>query len=96
MVATYVVHQYAGEITTNQTSRILYDEPPKDTMTTGAVLRLQTTKFDLAVAKMMNAIWRRRTRIIQCQEIDDRNNIMLPHPKQGGLEGGRLGMRRNE
>jgi hypothetical protein len=27
--------------------------------------------------------------------MDDHNNITIPHPRQGGLEGGRLGMRRN-
>jgi hypothetical protein len=53
-------------------------------------------KVDSAVAKMTNAFQRRRTRIIQRQEINDCNNIMLPtHPRQGGLEGGRFGMRRN-
>jgi hypothetical protein len=26
--------------------------------------------------------------------MDDRNNITIPHPRRGGLEGGRLGMRR--
>jgi hypothetical protein len=34
-------------------------------------------------------------RIIQHQEMDDCNNIRIPHPRQGGLEGGRLRMRRN-
>jgi hypothetical protein len=34
-------------------------------------------------------------RIIQHQEIEDHNNIMIPDPRQGGIEGGRLGMRRN-
>jgi hypothetical protein len=53
------------------------------------------TKVDSAVAKMTNAFWRRRTRLIRCQEMDNRNNITLPHPRGGGLEGGRLGMRRN-
>jgi hypothetical protein len=27
--------------------------------------------------------------------MEDRNNITIPHPRQGGLEGGRLDMRRN-
>jgi hypothetical protein len=34
--------------------------------------------------------------LIQRQEMDDCKNITLPHPRQGGLEGGRLGMRRNK
>jgi hypothetical protein len=34
-------------------------------------------------------------RIIRSQEMDDCNNIMLLHLRQGGLEGGRLGMKRN-
>jgi hypothetical protein len=64
------------------------------------------TKFDSVVAKMLKAFPRRRTRmrtrgmniinLIQCQEIDNRNNIMHPYPKGEGLEGGRLGMRRNK
>ncbi len=29
MVPTYVVHQNGGETTTNQTPRILYNEPPR-------------------------------------------------------------------
>jgi hypothetical protein len=27
--------------------------------------------------------------------MDDHNNITIPHPRQGGLEGGGLGMRNN-
>jgi hypothetical protein len=27
--------------------------------------------------------------------MDDHNNITIPHPRQGELKGGRLGMRRN-
>jgi hypothetical protein len=27
--------------------------------------------------------------------MDDHNNITIPHPRQEGLEGGRLGMRKN-
>ncbi len=33
---------------------------------------------------------------LNSQEMDDCNNIMLPHPGRGGLEGGRLGMKRNK
>jgi hypothetical protein len=65
-------------------------------MTNGAVLQQQTTKFDSAVAKMTNVFRRRRMRIIQHQEIEDLNNITLPHPRQGGVEGERLGTRRNK
>jgi hypothetical protein len=62
--------------------------------------------FNSAVVKMTKAFWRRRTRmrmsgmnlinLIQCQEMDDCNNIMLPHTRHGGLERGRLGIRRNK
>ncbi len=38
---------------------------------------------------MTNVLRRRYTRIIQCQEVDNCNNITIPHPRQGGLEGGR-------
>ncbi len=66
----------------------------KKTTTNGAVLQLQTTKVDSAVSKMTNALQTRKTRIIQCQEMDDHNNITISHSIQGGLEGGRWGMRR--
>jgi hypothetical protein len=64
-------------------------------MTNGAILLLQTTKIDSAVAKMTNAFRRRYARIIQCQKTDDCNNITIPHPRRRGLEEERLGMKRN-
>jgi hypothetical protein len=75
-------------------------------MRNGDVLQLQTMTVDSAVAKITKAFWRRRTRmkrsrmnvinLIQCQDMEDHNNIMPLHPRQGGLERGRLGMRRNQ
>jgi hypothetical protein len=66
-----------------------YDDKWGCTLTTNNKIRFSGGKDDKRNSE-------EEKRIIRCQEMDDCNNIMLPHPKRGGLEGGRLGMRRNK